>query len=215
MAENSTNAEYLIVRKTAEEYRSKGYEVTIDAPLDFMPGFTADLLVRKGDEAKVIEVKSRGSLEAGSRFKELAEILYSKPGWSFAWQVVSTPERLDSPEGAQAFDREYVFRRIWEVEQLMESGHSEAALALAWSACEAAIRLMVAEEGVVTKGITTAGYVLDQAVFLGVISRDEGSHLDDVKRYRNAVVHGFRHDGFDDAMITDLVETARRIMAGG
>ena len=45
--------------KRAAEYRSRGYEVWQDAPLDFMPGFRADLLVRKNGETRVIAVQTR------------------------------------------------------------------------------------------------------------------------------------------------------------
>jgi len=79
----ATDSEYLLTRKTAEEYRSNGYEVQLEASLDFFPGFQADLLVRKGDEAKVIDVKSRPSLAADPRISELARLIESKPGWSF------------------------------------------------------------------------------------------------------------------------------------
>ena len=44
MVREATSTEYLLTRKTAEEYRSKGYEVSLEAPLDFFPGFYADLL---------------------------------------------------------------------------------------------------------------------------------------------------------------------------
>ena len=60
----ASNAEYLLVRKTAEKYRRQGYEVTLDAPLDFLPGCRADLLASKADEVTVIEIKSRSSLAA-------------------------------------------------------------------------------------------------------------------------------------------------------
>ena len=68
----TTDSEYLLIRKTSEEYRSNGYEVQLAAVLDFLPNFQADLLVRKGDEVKVIEVKSRPSLAADPK---------PKPGW--------------------------------------------------------------------------------------------------------------------------------------
>ena len=38
--------------KRAAEYRSRGYEVLRDAPLDFMPGFCANLLARKNGETR-------------------------------------------------------------------------------------------------------------------------------------------------------------------
>ena len=77
---NPTNAEHLLALKTAQEYRSKGYDVSTEVPLDFFPNFQADLVVRKGDESKVIEVMSRSSLAADRRISELANIIESKPG---------------------------------------------------------------------------------------------------------------------------------------
>ena len=48
--------------KIAAEYTSRGYQVSRDQLLEFFPGFRADLVVRKGDETKVIEVRARSSL---------------------------------------------------------------------------------------------------------------------------------------------------------
>src|SRR5215813_7473808 len=61
-----TSPERQRARALAEEYRSRGYEV-IEEPSpaqlpDFLSGYCPDLLVRKGDEAIVVEVKSRSSL---------------------------------------------------------------------------------------------------------------------------------------------------------
>ena len=105
MMAGASNAEHLLARKTAEEYRSKGYEVTLDAPLDFFPGYRADLLARKAGEVTVIEVKSRSSLAADSRIRELARVVDAKPGWSFELLLVAEPEKLDSPEGASVRPR--------------------------------------------------------------------------------------------------------------
>ena len=106
MVRYATDTEYLLTRKTAEEYRNKGYEVLFEAPLDLLPGFRADLLARKGDEVRVIVVKSRSSLAADPRIGELARLIDSKPGWSFELVLVSEPEKLDSPEGARSFEGE-------------------------------------------------------------------------------------------------------------
>ena len=103
MVSQGTPSEYLLAKKTAEEYRSRGYEVVMEAPLEFFPGFIADLLVRKGDEVKVIEVRSRPSLAADPRIGELARRVESKPGWTFELVLVSEPEKLDSPTGARSF----------------------------------------------------------------------------------------------------------------
>ena len=208
----TNDTEYLLAHKTAEEYRSKGYEVSLEAPLDFFPGFQADLLVRKGDEAKVIEVKSRSSLAANPRISQLARIINSKPGWSFELLLVGEPEKLDSPEGAHSLEGEDILRRIGEAEKTLEAGLPEAAFLLAWSAYEAATRELIAAQGVLDIGITTSRHVLDQAIYNGVISRDEYNNLTEMLKYRNAIAHGFSPSDFSVELATEFIETAQRII---
>ncbi len=213
MTEQASNAEYLLARKTAQDYRRKGYEVAFDAPLDFLPGFRADLVVSRNDEVKVIEVKSRSSLAAEPRIRELAQAVDSRPGWSLELLLVAEPEKLDSPEGARPFDRGRVLQRIEEAEKALTSGMSEAALVLAWSACEAAARVLVTEQEKSNRDISAPGYFLDRAVFLGLISREEYGDLVHVRKYRNAIVHGFSHGDFGGELVRSMVGTVRRMMA--
>jgi hypothetical protein len=214
MVREATNTEYLLTRKTAEEYRSKGYEVTEEAPLDFLPGFYADLLARKNDEVKVIEVKSRSSLNAIPQIAELARIIDSKPGWNFELLLVGEPEKVDSPEGIRPFDSTSTVRRVADAEQALASGLPDAAFLLAWSACEAALREMLQAQGVSEAGISSPTYVLDQAVFQGLISRNAYDNLNDMRKYRNAIVHGFSVDGFSDKTVKQLIKTVRRMAKG-
>ena len=194
--------------------RPASHEVLIQAPLDFLPGFTADLLVRKGDEVKVIEVKSRPSLAADPKISELARSIESKSGWTFELLLVSEPEKLDSPEGAHSFVSEDIFHRIAEAEKALQAGLPEAAFLLAWSAHEATIREVISEQGVPDTRITGPGYVLDQAVFHGVISRDEYKTLKEMLKYRNAIVHGFRLSDFRADLVVELIRAARNIISG-
>ena len=208
----TTDSEYLLIRKTAEEYRSNGYEVQLAAVLDFLPNFQADLLVRKGDEVKVIEVKSRSSLAADPRISELAQLIDSKPGWSFELILVGEPEKVDSPVGARAFEGEGILQRIEQAERSLGAGMPEAAFLLAWSACEAAVRELIAAEGVSDTRITSPRFVLDQAVFRGVISREKYDNLVGMLKYRNAIVHGFDPGDFSVELIPGLIETVQRII---
>ena len=210
MARAATNTEYLLTRRTAEEYRNQGYEVTEEAPLDFFPGFYADLLARKNDEVKVIEVRSRSSLNANPRIAELARIIDTKPGWNFELLLVGEPEKIDSPEDAAIFDSDPL-GRIGQAEEALSLGLPEAAFLLAWSACEAAIREMLQAQGISEAGISSPAYVLDQAVFQGLISRNDYDKLTDMRKYRNAIVHGFSVDGFSDKMVRQLIKTVRRM----
>ena len=212
MVRHGTPSEYLLTQKTAEEYRSRGYEVFLEAPIDFLPGFTADLLVRKGDDVRVIEVKSRPSLAADPRIRELAQSIESKPGWTFELLLVSEPEKLDSPEGARLFEIENIVHRFGEAERAVEADLPEAAFLLAWSAFEAAIRLVIAEQGTKESRITGPNFVLGQAVIHGVISRDEYKFLKKMLSYRNAIAHGFSLSDFRTESVVDLIRAGRRIV---
>ena len=211
MVRDATASEYLLTQKTAEEYRSMGYNVLLEAPLDFLPGFRADVLVRRGDEVKVIEVKSRLSLAADPKITELARIIDSMPGWSFELLLVGEPERVDSPEGARSFENENIVQRIEEARRSLEASLPEASFLLAWSAAEAVIRELLTAQGVSKTTITSPGYVLDQGIFHGVISRNDYEALTRMRKYRNAIAHGFSMDDFSDELVTELIETITRI----
>ena len=211
MIEDTAVLEGLLLDQTAEEYLRRGYEVMRQPQLDFLPDFRPDLVARKGDEAIVIEVKARSSLAANPKIREFAEIIRSKPGWSFELILVAEPEKLDSPDDAQSLGSEGILGQIEKAEKALEAGLSEAAFLLAWSACEAAVREMNASQGVSTKGISTPSYVLNQAVSQGVISRDEYNKLTGMMRYRNAIVHGFSLNDFSDDLVKDLIKNVRRM----
>ena len=213
MIESVTDSEYLIARKTAEEYRSKGYEVLPEGLTDLLPGFPADLVVRKGEETKVIAIKRRSSLAANPKLRELAQVVDSKPGWSFELILVGEPEMLDSPDEAHSFDRDGILQHVLDAERTLESGIPEAAFVLAWSALEAAIRELIAGQGTSKSGITTSAFILDQAVSLGIVSREEYGHLTRMNKYRNAVVHGFQAADFDDELVAELIEIVRQMTA--
>ena len=212
MIEDIAILERKFIAKTAAKYRSRGYEVEEDCPLDFLPGFRADLVARKGDEVRVIEVKSRTSLAATPQLNELAEILYSKPDWSYDLLLVGEPEKLDSHEGVQSFAGEEIRQRLTEAEKALEHGLGEAAFLLVWSAFEAVTRELIAAEGVAIARVTKSGYVLDQAVYHGVISREEYEYLADMRKYRNAIAHGFDVNGFSDGKVTELIEVVLRLL---
>ena len=212
MIEDIEILERKFIDKTVAKYRSRGYEVEENCPLEFLPGFRADLVVRKDGEVRVIEVKSRTSLAATPKLNELAEILYDKPGWSYDLLLVGEPEKLESPEGAQPFAEEEIRQRLAEAEKVLEKGSGEAAFLLAWSACEAATRTLIAAEGISITRVTTAAYVLDMAVMHGIISREDYDYLTDMMKYRNAIAHGFDVNGFSDEKVTELLGFVRRFL---
>lgn len=209
------NSVYLRTRDVAEEYRSKGYKVETEPVLDFLEGFRPDLVVRKEGEAKVIEVTTRASLAADRRIKELVNAVDSQPGWSFELVLVGEPENLYAPPGAEPFEEENIIERVKQAEKALETGLYEAAFILAWSACEAATRMLLVNEGVSKEGITSASYVVNQARYLGLLSADDYLRLRDLQGYRNAIAHGFSHDDIGNDQVVKLLETARNLTNEG
>lgn len=210
-----TSRERQRAREIAEEYRSKGYEV-IEQPSpeqlpDFLSGYHPGLLVRKGDEARVVEVKSRSSLGKDSQIRDLARLLQTKPNWNFELVVVGGVERFRAPEGARPFARDDILGRIEAADKILELGFPEAALLIAWSTCEATVRLLTEEEGIVLDRFSPL-YILDQAVMNGVISREDYNSLTNIMKYRNALVHGFKPIDFDPTLVKELINVTHRLL---
>jgi len=202
-------------RALADEYRSKGYEVTEQPSPEQLPDFLAryhpGLLIRKGDETIVVEVKSRAALAKDPEIRELAQLLHAKPHWKLELVVVGDEERLEAPEGAHPFERDDIPRRLEAAERLLELGFAEAALMLAWSTAEAAVRLLMEEEGILASRPDSL-HLLKEAVMNGVISRNDYTLLMDVMKYRNALAHGFKAPDFQPSRVTDLINVTKGLL---
>lgn len=202
-------------RAVAQEYRRKGHEV-IEEPSpgqlpDFLSGFQPDLIILKGNETVVVEVKSRASLAKEPRIRDLAQLLESQPGWSFELVVVAEGDTFNPPEGTSPMEREDILHGIEEAERLSESEFSIAALLLAWSASEATVRLLTLEEGISIERLTPS-FILNRAATNGVISREDYDFLTTAMQYRNALVHGFKIIDFDESVTRDLIATTKRLL---
>ena len=212
MMGHTAMSEELLAYVVEKDFRKKGYEVLPAQKLDFLPDFIPDLVVRRDGETRVVEIGSRSSLATSPQLTEWARTIHSRPGWSFQLVLLGEPEKLESPEGLRPFEVPDVHLRIQQAEAVLASGLREAAFLLAWTACEAAIRICIAEPGSSNARITTSGHLLDLARFVGVISRGDYRYLTDAQRNRNAVAHGFGISNLTDASVTSLLETARRIL---
>ena len=196
----------------AAEYKAKGYEVSRDVPIEFLPGYRADLLLEKSDEKKVIAVKARSSLVANPAFRQFERIIKAQPGWSFEMLLVGEPERLAVADNPLALDEAGILDRLAQAERALDAGLTEAALLLAWTAAQALVRIMVEAEGVAIQRVTTPDYVLDYAVYLGAIDRDTYNRLREIEECRNAIAHGFAVSGFTGSLVTELIAKVNSLL---
>jgi hypothetical protein len=213
--ETKISSERQRARAIAEEYRSRGYTVIEDPSPeqlpDFLSNFHPDLLARKGDEATIIEVKSRSSLAKDSQIRDLARLLHSRPNWNFELVIAGDDTPFGDLEDVRPFKKEDILQGIETAEKLLGEGFSEAALMLAWSTSEAAIRLLIEAEGLSLDRIAPP-YILKQAATNGIISREDYNFLTQVMKYRNALAHGFKTVDFDPALVRELVNTTKRLL---
>ena len=146
-----TIAESRFADKRAAEYRSRGYEVSRDVPLEFLPEFRADLVVSKDGHTTVIEVRTRTSLAVDTNIRQLAEILSSKPDWSFDLLLVAEPEQLDAPHNIARLSQETITEWIDVARIALSHGLTQAAFLTTWSACEATVRELSRRRGWISK----------------------------------------------------------------
>ncbi len=196
----------------AAEYRAKGYKVSREAPLEFLPGFRADLLVEKDDVVEVVEVKTRSSLFANPGIKEIERIINAQPGWRFQLRLVGEPEKIAVAENAPSLGVSGIVQRMSEAQALLDAGFVEAAFLVAWTAAEAVVRALVSAEGIAVDRATDPAYVLGVAVAYGALDRDEYRRLVRLMKYRNAIAHGFEVSDFTGTLVTDLIASVNALL---
>lgn len=202
------------IQALAEEYRARGYDVAVEPAShelpDFLSGYQPDLVVTRGSETTVVEVKSRRSLSSEAQARQIARLIEGRPGWRFELVIVSD-EPIEPPVGSVAFDQTGVQRALEEARSLLANGYTGPALLSGWAALEAALRLLLNAEGVALRRPASA-HLLKQAVEEGVISRDEYRSLFSLMAGRNAIAHGFENDSISLASVSGLLELTERLL---
>ena len=216
MQTGTADLEVQRLQEVAREYRARGYDVILEPKRDQLPvalaPYSPDLIARKGDESVVVEVKTRTSLAEAPQVRDLARAVRAQPGWRFELVVVKPRwGELLLVDGAEAWDERDVARTLGEVNALLASGHTEAALLLAWSATEATLRLLAAREELDLERHDPP-YLLKRLATSAVITRQEYNALWDAMRLRNAVAHGLKPARLDPAQVRDLADLTSRLL---
>ena len=207
------NGDFSWAKKTADEYRARGYEVAFEQVVDFLPGFRADLVARKGDDKRVVEVKRRSSLQHDSIIDEVARTIESQPGWSLDIVMVPEPLHLVTPPESHPLAPQQASCGLDVSERLAELGQTAAAFLMAWSACEALLRGRVEEAIEMSDEGSLTHLLLDSATMYGVVSHDDRDYLKSLLPLRNAVAHGFSHDEIDRGTVAAFVRYVRELAA--
>jgi len=216
MATTTIKLERERLLQLAEEYRSKGYEISLhpnpeDLP-DFLKNYRPDMIVRRGDEAVIIEVKSRVSLDSSSRqyLQNLAQSVEQYPGWRFELVMTNLEDSEYSPQAENSLQQSEIETRL-QVARHLATQHPESAILYSWSLVEATLRLVAEHEGISLQRLDPL-YLVKQLVTEGVISRSEYQLLMDALSLRNKISHGFNATQTTQEFVDKLINLAEELL---
>ncbi len=196
------------IQKVGQVYRDKGYDVLMEPQgnqlPDFLQTFQPDLIVHKGDEHIVVEVRTRGQVSDFPQVNELAKVVRNEAGWKFELFLLG-PENSFFMNGASPLTVEEIRSKRKEVALFFQNGHLEAAFLMGWSLVEAILRTLAVKEGI--EGETaTPDYLLKQMAFEGIIARETYHDLKRAQKTRDAIAHGFKSSQLTVETVQELID---------
>ncbi|HDS00393.1 MAG TPA: hypothetical protein ENO22_02710 [candidate division Zixibacteria bacterium] len=216
MAQHKTDMERKRITAIAREYAEKGYDVNVspnrDELPDFLQNYRPDIIATSYNENVVVEVKSGRNLVKSPYLPKLAKAIEENEGWRFE-MVITNPRGKKEPidDDIDVLTREDIIKRLEEIKHLLEIGQIEAAILLGWSAIEGTLRLMAMRERIKIKR-RTASYLAKKMYNLGLITPDEYNILNEALELRNAVIHGYKTEKADSAVVEDMLTIIRELL---
>jgi len=200
------------INEVAERYRRRGYTVHVE-PREvpsFLRGYRPDLIAKGPDESVVIEVKAAGTVEP-ERWRDLAQAIQQEPGWRFEIVVPDPAQQTQEKNRTSSLSDAEVRERLAAADHLAVAGTLDAALLVAWSALEAALRLM-GEKYAVELPDDRPGTLITRLYMDGLLDRADYDLLTEALNQRNAVAHGYRRSVLPED-VTRLHEAVERVLA--
>ena len=221
MATPTLNIEREQLLKIAKKYQDQGYEVSLhpnseDLP-DFLRPYLPNMIVRRGDEAVVIEVKSRSSLDFSSNqyLQGLAKAIEKNPNWRFELvmtnPVITNPEEVDYSPLAEASFQEQEIKSRLQIARRLVAEHPESAILYSWSLVEATLRLVAEEEEISLQRFQPL-YLVKKLATEGVIAKSEYQLLINAISFRNAIIHGFKTTQVTQEFVYELIDIAEQLL---
>jgi hypothetical protein len=213
MTEISTKREQKKVRELANEYRRDGYSVITNPTVSDLPSqlraVEADLLVSKGDEHILVEVKSRASLRNTSQLESIARQLMELPGWRLEL-VVTNPATSEAGQN-DILPLAQTETYLSEAERLLSMNSGAAAILLGWAALEGCVRGWGASEQKM-KTFVPASALIKQLFSRGHLNQDEFRLFDRIRTVRDGISHGQAVELPREATIRNFLDAAGKLV---
>jgi hypothetical protein len=216
MVTPTANIERERLLQLADEYRNKGYNVLLHPTLEDLPSFFKnyhpDMIARRGDEAVVIEVKSRSSLNSSSTqyLRNLAQVVEQHPGWRFELVMTNPEDAPYFPKAEGSLQEDEIELRL-QVARQLATQNLDSAILYSWSLVEATLRLIAEYEALSLQRFDPL-YLVKKLVTEGIISRSEYQLLMDALSLRNAIAHGFKTSQLTQESIYQLINLTEQLL---
>jgi uncharacterized protein YutE (UPF0331/DUF86 family) len=168
-------------------YEADGFSIFLHPTREMLPpflrGYQPDAMAIKDDKKIIIEIKS-DTTRHSARMEQLEQTFLGHPEWEFrVYYIPSLPEEED----IEASRVPEIDAALVEVDQLKQAGHLRAALMMAWSALEAASRVLLPQN---LARPQTANRLIEALAAEGVMTPSEADSLRKAIASRNAATHG-------------------------
>lgn len=207
MSISSSALEATRLQDIAEEYKQRGYTVTVSPGANALPRFLSkfrpDLLAESPDESVIIEIKSANKIRGSDYWKQLSSVLQRHPGWRLELVLRNMSSRRPTADIGPA----EIQKLLAEGEQLSDRGMLVGALLVTWSAAEAAMRAATKKFEVEIPDVRP-GTVIGKLYSDGFLDREQYEFLINCMQIRNAVAHGFH----ESQLKTGLLRRLRKIV---
>jgi len=203
---DSEQAELALMAQVADEYRQRGYEVTVEPQAQDLPtslrGLRPDLVAMRDDDRVAVVVKRRRGSFALPAIPDIDAL--RREGWRMELFFADDPAPpVASPDTVAA--------RLREAEQLADDQHRVAALLLVWAAVEETLRTLASRfaPGETGRKILTP----DQAYSIGLLSENQHRFLSVLRDLRNQAAHNITPIPVPDNTIRDAVSLLERMIS--
>jgi hypothetical protein len=180
------------VRRVAEEYRRRGFDVEIkprgSSVPKFVEGALPDLIARRPSESIIVGVQYGSRSSVLDRWGETARRAREEPGWRFDLVFVAPDEPEPVFEGPKP-SLDALEQRARSARTLLQGAESEAAFLLLWSALEGALRLIADRETIPVTTLPASG-LIRELYSAGEISRQQFNEALRLLPIQNQLVHG-------------------------
>ncbi len=204
--------------EVAQEYRQKGYEVILSPTHEELPDFLRDyryrpdMIVRRGEDAALIEVKSRRSImSSAANLKKLAAVVNAHPGWRLELLMTNPEDALYSFQLEDSLQADEIKSRL-QIAKELTINHPESAILYLWSLAEATFRLLADHEGLMLQKLESPLHLLKQLGTEGVISQTDYQLFMNAFGLRNAIAHGFKATSLTSVSMLELIETTEQLL---